>query len=690
MRPDSWPRARGRFERPDRGGTDGHDPVGIGTRLPGRLGHDEAFGVHVVVFDPVGRDRLERAEADHEVDVDELSTRGPDAIEDGAGEVQASGGCGHGTGPAGVDGLVALGVGEALVDVGRQWDLAVAVERGQHVGGDDLDHASTIVQPFTDDQPQIGAGDQFGAWRHPSAGTDERLPLSRRDLVEQEHLDRAPGVLLQAETGREHPGVVDHDHVARPEEIGQIGHRAVLGNRPGTPVDQQPGGVARLDRMLGHCLVREVVIEVGRVHRTVDATSGRDSRPERRSVPRGRTQRTRNLGPKESEQMALRADDVDLGRDRDLVARYQSGDPSAFDDLYRCYFERLRRFCSRHTSDRHEAEEVAQEAFVKALSSMDSLDGERRFYPWMTVIAKRISIDRHRKYSRLELTDEPDLGSVDPDVDHLFTAVDAGHVRAALDRVGPRHREVLLLREAEQLSYADIAEHLDVPLTTVEALLHRARKALRREFAAVGGESRGVWGLPLFGWLTSKAAAVRSKVADHWIEIGAVAAPIAVGAATAAVVLLPGAGGSPDHDREVATAPTTVAGVPAPASGDDLLDLVYPSLPTPAAAATPAPPTSAAPAAPPAATAGPVDVFVGPEGTDRARDEAVSMPLGGEVGPTAGGADGGVAVDDAAAFVSDIADLLVGSADQSSTEQSSTGRSSTGPDTTETLLGGTP
>lgn len=183
--------------------------------------------------------------------------------------------------------------------------------------------------------------------------------------------------------------------------------------------------------------------------------------------------------------MALRADDVDLGRDRDLVARHQTGDPQAFDDLYRRYFDRLQRYCRRLTHDAHEAEEIAQEAFVKALRSLDSLDGERRFYPWMTVIAKRVAIDRHRKMARIELTESPEAGAVDADLDHLFAAVDADHVRQAMDNLGPRHRDVLLKRETESMTYAAIAAELDVPITTVEALLHRARKALRREYAAL-------------------------------------------------------------------------------------------------------------------------------------------------------------------------------------------------------------
>jgi RNA polymerase sigma-70 factor (ECF subfamily) len=338
--------------------------------------------------------------------------------------------------------------------------------------------------------------------------------------------------------------------------------------------------------------------------------------------------------------MALRADDVDLGRDRDLVERYQNGDPSAFDELYRRYFDRLHRFCQRHTSDVHEAEEIAQEAFVKALRSMGSLTGERRFYPWMTVIAKRLTIDRHRKLSRLELTDEPDVGSVEPDHDHLFAAVDAGHVRDALAAVGPRHREVLLLREAEGLSYAEIGDHLDVPVTTVEALLHRARKALRREYVSVAGESRGMWGLPIFGLASTRIGQLRSKISERWVEIGAVGAPVVAGAITAALVLNPAPADEPVRTAAATTSTGAESGAAETATPPDpgapvVLD---PSGlgsgtdtgPSPAAAPTPVAPT---------ASAGPVDVFTGPEGVARAADEAEDMPVRTDLGPAFAGLD---------------------------------------------------
>lgn len=353
---------------------------------------------------------------------------------------------------------------------------------------------------------------------------------------------------------------------------------------------------------------------------------------------------------------------MDLGRDRDLVARFQNGDPEAFDDLYRCYFNRLRRYCQRQTNDLHEAEEVAQEAFVKALRSMDSLQGERRFYPWMTVIAKRIVIDRHRKMSRVELTEEPDLGSVDPDHDHLFAEVDAAQVRAALDNVGPRHREVLLMRETESMSYADIADRLDVPVTTVEALLHRARKALRREYAAVAGpgERRAVWGLPVLGWIGSRAARIRTRLDDRWAELVAIAAPVTVGAVTAAFVLLPADAPETVDVATASSAPTTVIET-VPTAPEPTPTTAAPTT----AAPTTTPPTTAAPTTttttpPPAIDAGPVDIYVGPEGTEVARAKAEEMPLNGTLGETTGGIDPAKITDDVSTAVEDLVSLVFG------------------------------
>src|SRR5690606_11170253 len=113
----------------------------------------------------------------------------------------------------------------------------------------------------------------------------------------------------------------------------------------------------------------------------------------------------------------------------------------------------------------------------------------------------------------------------------------------------------------EGMSYAAIAAHLDVPMTTVEALLHRARKALRREYAAVSGERRGLLGLPLVGWLATRGSDLRARHGGHWLEAGAVAAPLAVGAATAAFVLAPSPG--PDSASDPVAPATVVAAAPA-------------------------------------------------------------------------------------------------------------------------------
>ena len=185
-------------------------------------------------------------------------------------------------------------------------------------------------------------------------------------------------------------------------------------------------------------------------------------------------------------------------RDRALVERCQAGDSAAFGNLYARYYERLLRFCLRRLNDRHEAEDAAQEAFARAWKALPRFAGERRFYPWLTVIAGNICTDMLRRRSRstptddLELTAHNPLGAAGDDTSEelVLAAVDGELVNRALDRLSTRHRHVLAMREGSGWTYQQIADHEGVEIGTIETLLWRARQALKREFAAVS-ESKG-------------------------------------------------------------------------------------------------------------------------------------------------------------------------------------------------------
>ncbi|MCL4414656.1 MAG: sigma-70 family RNA polymerase sigma factor [Actinobacteria bacterium] len=184
-------------------------------------------------------------------------------------------------------------------------------------------------------------------------------------------------------------------------------------------------------------------------------------------------------------------DDVDLDRDRALVERAQRGDQSAFDDLYQRYYQRLYRACVRRLRDQHEAEDVAQEAFARAWRALPNFAGDRKFYPWISVIAAHLCTDVQRRRSRSTPVAEFHPGNVasvdDGGEDMVMAAVDTEIVSEALAHLSERHQRILQLREGSGWSYQRIADHEGVGITAVETLLWRARQALKREFAAIAG-----------------------------------------------------------------------------------------------------------------------------------------------------------------------------------------------------------
>ena len=289
------------------------------------------------------------------------------------------------------------------------------------------------------------------------------------------------------------------------------------------------------------------------------------------------------------EELTSLCDDVDLDRDRVLVERCQAGDSAAFGNLYARYYERLLRFCLRRLNDRHEAEDAAQEAFARAWKALPRFAGERRFYPWLTVIAGNICTDMLRRRSRstptddLELTAQQPVGVAGEDTSEelVLAAVDGELVNRALNRLSTRHRHVLAMREGSGWTYQQIADHEGVEIGTIETLLWRARQALKREFAVVS-ESKEA----LAGFLVATGALFRRtlfRVAHRGAGMqhqsggpgglrNAMAGVAVTGAAVAVALIAPHAlSHGPSHPAaapgSALAAPPLVLGGRAPATG---------------------------------------------------------------------------------------------------------------------------
>ena len=184
--------------------------------------------------------------------------------------------------------------------------------------------------------------------------------------------------------------------------------------------------------------------------------------------------------------MHSRAPDAPEPSDAELVSRARGGDRRAFDVLVRRYAPRVFGLVLKWIRDRDQAEEIAQDAFVRAWKGLDRFQGGEEFRSWVFRIAVNAAADelRARKRHRpvpLEEVSEADLGSASgPDPGEAIDAQRLGRrLENALSRLGPEFRAVLLLRAREEMSYEEIASTLQIPAGTVMSRLARARQQLR-------------------------------------------------------------------------------------------------------------------------------------------------------------------------------------------------------------------
>ena len=240
--------------------------------------------------------------------------------------------------------------------------------------------------------------------------------------------------------------------------------------------------------------------------------------------------------------MTIVTGDVDLERDRQLVGRCQAGDADAFGELYTLYHQRLVRHCAQRLGSDAQAEDVAQEAFIRAWRALDRFEVHRAFYPWLHVIASNACTDvlRRRRptapLSELVGTAEFDLGrGVE---EQVTTNFDVALATGAMQQLSDRHRRVLHLREQLDWSVQMIAEHEGLEANAVDTLLWRARASLRRRFRAL---SEGAAAIFATGGTHYVAARNRLAHVVHHVD-GSWGPTLRVRAAVAAVVVIMGVG----------------------------------------------------------------------------------------------------------------------------------------------------
>jgi len=173
--------------------------------------------------------------------------------------------------------------------------------------------------------------------------------------------------------------------------------------------------------------------------------------------------------------------------DKELLNQIRSGNDRAFTDLYNKHRRRLLVYCFRLLQDRIAAEDVVQVAFQKAYESLSSLDKPELFFYWLYSIARNEVygvIRKTRKNGRVSsIDDEQDVWDEETPFELVVKTELAELVQHHLNHLKVEYREILVLRQYDKLSYAEIAAITGDTVSSVESRLFKARKALAKKLA---------------------------------------------------------------------------------------------------------------------------------------------------------------------------------------------------------------
>ncbi|HHW36486.1 MAG TPA: RNA polymerase sigma factor SigW [Bacillales bacterium] len=179
------------------------------------------------------------------------------------------------------------------------------------------------------------------------------------------------------------------------------------------------------------------------------------------------------------------------------IKQVKKGDQNAFAEIVELFKDKVYQLCYRMVGNAHDAEDIAQEAFIRAFVNINSYDTNRKFSAWLYRIATNLSIDRLRKKKPdyfldaeiegtegLTMYSQIPTGELQPDemVENLEFQE---WIQQGINELPVMYRSVIVLKYIEELSLKEIGDILDLPIGTVKTRIHRGREALRKRLRNV-------------------------------------------------------------------------------------------------------------------------------------------------------------------------------------------------------------
>ncbi|MDZ7374052.1 MAG: sigma-70 family RNA polymerase sigma factor [candidate division KSB1 bacterium] len=181
--------------------------------------------------------------------------------------------------------------------------------------------------------------------------------------------------------------------------------------------------------------------------------------------------------------------------DEELIERFQKGDREAFEQIVERYKDQLLNFAYRFLGSRQEAEDVVQDTFLRVYRNRKAYRRVARFSTWIYTIAGNLAKTELRKRKRRKLFSISDLGFEEKDYeisdltynpeDDVEGTLKEEIIQKEIERLPPKFREVIILRDVQGLSYEEIALILRIPIGTVKSRVNRARLRLQRRLKEI-------------------------------------------------------------------------------------------------------------------------------------------------------------------------------------------------------------